>query len=149
MTLTHTTPIHLQRSTWPVFWLLISLLIFTACLGGGGNNQSNRTGDVVLLEQGGQGKVVCSAACLQWGQCGAKTDGSGNVVLAGRGGPTVVNHELIFPAQTSVLIDGQEVRTLQPISGGDPISMNFYYVVTADGTNKGGWVAGWCVQAAQ
>ena len=139
--------IHHKQSTWSTFWLLISLLIFTACLGGGSKKQPATTGDTVLLEQGSQGTVVCNATCSQWGQCGAKTDGSGNVILAGRGGPAVINHELIFPAQTQVLIEGQEIRSLQPVAGGDPINMNFYYITTTDGT-KGGWVAGWCVQAA-
>ena len=135
-----------KRSTAPIFWLSISLIIFTACFGGGGAAPAT-TGDAVLLERGTEGTVVCSATCSQWGQCGSKTDGTGDVVLAGRGGPATSNHELIFPANSQVLIDGHEARTLQPANLGDQFDMNFYYIIATDGSNKGGWVAGWCVQA--
>lgn len=136
-----------KKSISPTFWLFISLIVFTACVGGGGSDPAV-TGDVVLLERGSQGTVVCNAACSQWGQCGSKTDGTGDVVLAGRGGPAVSNHELIFPANSQVLIDGHDTRTLQPTNLTDPMNMNFYYVIATDGSNKGGWVIGWCVQAA-
>lgn len=143
------TPIKLQRSTLPILWLFIALLVFTACLGGGGgDNAQTITGDTVQLERGTQGTVACTAVCSQWGQCGARTDNGAQVVLAGQGGPAVINQELIFPHNTPVQIDGHEARILQPIVGGDPMNMNFYYVISTDGTNKGGWVAGWCVQAA-
>lgn len=137
-------------SATAIFWLLISLVVFTACFGGGGddNNSSAITGDTVLLDSGTQANVVCTAVCAQWGQCGDRTDGSGQVVLAGQGGPAVVNQELIFPNNTPIQIDGQEIRTLQPVTG-EPMNMNFYYVIATDGTTKGGWVAGWCVQANQ
>lgn len=139
---------HSPKSILPLFWLSLSLLIFTACLGRSGDNTVATTGDTTQLPLASQGTVMCNAACAQWGQCGDKTDNTGKVVLSGRGGPAVINHELIFPDNSPVFIDGHEVRTLQPVVGGEPMNMNFYYVLTTDGTNKGGWVAGWCVQTA-
>ena len=146
MNTTITTNLH--RSTRPLFWLAISLLIFTACLGGGGEDTpSPATGDAELLQPGTQGTLVCNAACSQWAQCGDRADNSGKVILAGRGGPAVMSHELIFNHETPVTVNGQETRTLQPAAA-EPINMNFYFVTANDGSNKGGWVAGWCVQAA-
>ena len=139
---------NLHRSALPTFWLAMSLLIFTACLGGGDDSPPTVTGDAIVIQPGTQGVVACTGACSKWGQCGEKADNSGQVVLAGRGGPAVVNHELIFDHNAPVTVNGQEVRLLQPVAGGDPINMNFYFVTTNDGNNKGGWVAGWCVQAA-
>lgn len=134
-----------KRQAVPSFWLFISLLIFTACLGGRGSDDNTVTGAEVAIALGSQGTLVCSESCLQWGQCGSRVDGTGEVILAGRGGPLVASHELIFPTGTVVQVEGQDVRTLQPAVGGEMFEVPFYYVVTADAT-KGGWVAGWCVQ---
>jgi hypothetical protein len=136
-----------QRQRMPIVWLVISLLAFTACLGGGGN-EAVATGADSLLLAGTPGTVVCTAACSQRAQCGSRMDGQGEVVLAGSGGPLVATHELFFPNNTAVQIGGQVVRTLQPTNASEPFTMNFYFVTATDGSNKGGWVAGWCVQAA-
>jgi hypothetical protein len=59
----------------------------------------------------------------------------------------VAAHELFFPNNTAVQINGQVLRNVQPVNAGEPFPMNFYFVTATDGSNKGGWVAGWCVQA--
>ena len=136
-----------QRPRMPIAWLVISFLAFTACLGGGGNG-AVATGADTLFPAGTPGTLVCNAACSQRAQCGRRVDGLGEVVLAGGGGPLVANHELFFPNNTAVQIDGQVLRTLQPANASEPFTMNFYFVTATDGSNKSGWVAGWCVQAA-
>ena len=138
---------HRQRQLLPIVWLIISFLIFTACLGGSGGDAVVTGADTSFVE-GTVGTLVCSTECARRGQCGSRVDGQGDVVLAGSGGPLVANHELIFPNNTAVQIGGQELRTLQPANAGEPFPMNFYFVTATDGSNKGGWVAGWCVQAA-
>jgi hypothetical protein len=138
---------HRQRQLMPVIWLVISFLVFTACLGGGGGGAVATGADSVLVA-GTPGTLVCNAACSQRAQCGSRVDGGGDVVLAGSGGPLVANHELFFPNNTAVQIGGQVLRTLQPANATEPFTMNFYFVTATDGSNKGGWVAGWCVQAA-
>jgi hypothetical protein len=136
-----------QRQLAPIIWLVISFLIFTACLGGGGAGEGVVTGADTVFVEGTLGTLVCSATCAERAQCGSRADGGGDVVLAGGGGPLVAAHELFFPNNTAVQINGQVLRNVQPVNAGEPFPMNFYFVTATDGSNKGGWVAGWCVQA--
>jgi len=133
-----------QRVIAPFTWLFISLLIFTACLGGGGNNNNDDVDDSVPLDIN-QGRVVCNNRCNDRGQCGDRTDGGGQVILVSSAGPTLEGHDRYIPAQTDVQILGFEMRTLQPLAGGEPSQLPFYFVSTFDQTRQG-WVAGWCVR---
>ena len=133
---------HNQHVIAPYIWLFISLLIFTACLGGGNNNAA-AVDDSVPLD-GNQGRVVCNNRCNNRGQCGDRTDGTGKVVLINSAGPTAEGHDRYIPAQTDVQILGFEMRTLQ-FSGGEQSELPFYFVSTLDQTRQG-WVAGWCVR---
>jgi hypothetical protein len=131
-----------QRVAVPFTWLFISLLIFTACLGGGGNNNDAVVDDSIPLDVN-QGRVVCNNKCNDRGQCGERTDGTGQVVLINSAGPTAEGHDRYIPAQTDVQILGFEMRTLQ-FNGGEISDLPFYFVSTMDQTRQG-WVAGWCV----
>jgi len=137
---------HPQRPLVPTIWLVVSLLVFTACLGRG--NEAVTTGADTLFAEGTPGTLVCNDVCAQRAQCGRRVDGAGEVVLGGSGGPLVSNHELFFPNNTAVQIGGQVLRSLQPVNAGEPFTTSFYYVTATDGSTKGGWVAGWCVQGA-
>lgn len=141
---------HRQRQLVPIIWFLISFLVFTACLGGGGDGGGDAvvTGADTVFVDGTLGTLVCTSACSRRGQCGSRVDGQGDVILAGSGGPLVSSHEIFFPNNTAVQIGGQELRNLQPVNAGEQFPMNFYFVTATDGSNKGGWVAGWCVEAA-
>ncbi len=103
-----------------------------------------RLGHDVLLQ--GQGRLVCSSACAERGQCGTVQD-RGKVVLGGRTAATTLAHDVYFPVDAQAQIAAVQSFPVQQVSGGEPFAINFYAVIVPEG--EAGWVAGWCLAEVQ
>lgn len=123
--------------------MVVSLL--SACsLINRGQEAPVRLGHDRLLQ--GQGRLICSNACAERGQCGTVQEG-GSVVLGGGAEAKTIAHDIYLPADVQVQIAAVQSYPVQQMSGGDPFPINFYAVIAPDG--GAGWVAGWCLAEAQ
>lgn len=130
------------RTAVPPVILGLTLVILTAC---SLINQQPTLGSQTTFAPQTEAVLTCSSECANRGQCG-DTAAQGTVVLGSGGGPATRFHELFFPADARVTINGSDTRTLEPLIGGDQFDMTFYHISVVD-TGKSGWVAGWCVAA--
>lgn len=121
--------------------LLLTLLLLSACLGGGKNNQA--PGDAALLENGAA-TLTCSQACADQAQCGESSD-RGQVVLLNADGPATRNHSLAVPVNTGVNIQLAQPWPARRVATGEDIQVTFYLVDIPERTTMA-WVAGWCIQ---
>jgi len=131
-----------RRTAVPPIVLGLALLILTAC---SLINSTPTLGSQTTFASQSEAILTCSAESANRGQCGDTAE-QGAVVMGGLGGPAVRYHELLFPAESRVTVNGSDVRTLEPLIGGEQFDLTFYYVTVVDG-GKSGWVAGWCVAA--
>lgn len=122
----------------PALFLLLWLLLLTACLGGG--NKGVLGDDAALAN--GTAKLVCSQECANQGHCGDTADGA-KVVLLNSLNPTTRAHDLLLPVDSEVQINGGRSEMAIRIATGESLAINFYQVTASDRT---GWVAGWCIQ---
>ncbi len=126
-----------------VILILMSLLLPGCDLLNG--NAGSGTGEAASIKTG---TLQCSEECAARGQCGSSDQG--NVVLAHRIQPAVENHDFYFVEGTAVqIINEQEQRTLQLISGGEPFPHNFNQIRSIDAAGNVGetaWLTSWCVQ---
>ena len=133
---------------YPYLLALIVLLVLaglTACSRlNAGSAPTPILGHDKLLS--GQGRLVCSSACAERGQCGSIADQS-QVVLGGRDGAMTSAHDVYFPVNSQVQILNALAYPVQQRSGGDPFYVNFYAIAIPGG--ESGWVAGWCLAAIQ
>ncbi|RMG95255.1 MAG: SH3 domain-containing protein [Chloroflexi bacterium] len=121
-----------------VGWLTTAILLLTACAGLFGG--SAQTGAEVDLQE--NGRIACTAACQERGQCGTRLDNS-QVIFASSQAPAVENHDLLFPGGTNVTINTSSRQVLEVIATQEQFELPFYQVTTPDGQT--GWVAGWCI----
>lgn len=119
--------------------LLVLLMITSGCSlfrrGDGGQTlgtESVLTGEAVL---------VCGTECSERGQCG--TADQGPVVLLSTSGPVTSGHDMAILADTPVVIERQEVRTVIQLSTSEELQVPYYMVNVPDRGQA--WVAGWCV----
>jgi hypothetical protein len=101
-----------------------------------------RLGHEVHME--GNGRLLCSQACSQRGQCGHNENWQ-EFVLGHRDFPATQNHNVLLPVGDLVTVNWAEERQVEPVQGGEPFILRFYHVTTVD--QIGGWVAGWCLAA--
>ncbi len=128
------------NSTRPWGLLLLLFLLLTACFGGG---DEAAQGPLVPETAGQQtGSLVCSANCLNQGQCGAAADGR-MVILAHSSQPATRDHNTLLANESPVLIVEQQPRTVIDIAG-NISTLNFFAVQVAAG-GPISWVAGSCV----
>lgn len=121
--------------------LLLLFLLLTACFGGGEETPQ----DTAVTDQALQqltGNLVCSESCLSQGQCGTTADGR-TVILAHSTQPATRDHNVVLPNDGTIVILGQEPRTVVDAAG-NPFSLNFFAVQPAGG-GPTSWVAGSCV----
>lgn len=119
--------------------LLVLLMITSGCSvfrrGDGGQKlgtESVLTGEAVL---------VCGVECSERGQCG--TADQGPMVLLSTSGPVTSGHDMAIVADTPVVIERQEVRTVIQLSTSEELQVPYYMVNVPDRGQA--WVAGWCV----
>lgn len=126
---------------WHLWWLLaLTLWFLTAC---GLLNRTPAMGDAVELQ--GPAVITCSPTCAARGQCGTTPDGD-QVVLGGQNGPTVEEHDRLFPANMNVNIIESRVQVVEfvaPVQPAAPFELRFYHVLPPD--RPDGWVSGWCL----
>lgn len=122
----------------------LMLVVLTAC---GLINSTPTLGSQTTFAPQSEAVLTCSQECASRSQCGDTAE-QGTVVMGGGGGPATRFHELIFPAQARVTINGSDMRTLEPLIGGEQFDLMFYHVTMID-SGKSGWIAGWCVAAPQ
>jgi hypothetical protein len=134
------TRIHLMQPRQASWVGLLLLLLLTACLGGG----TEAAEDAVVPEAAAltTGSLVCSESCLSQGQCGTAADGR-IVILAHSNGPATRDHNTVLNNDSTILIVGQEPRTIADITGATA-TLNFFAVQPAEG-GPTSWVAGSCV----
>ncbi|MCA9958339.1 MAG: hypothetical protein KC443_04865 [Anaerolineales bacterium] len=120
------------------------MLVLTAC------SLLNRDASAATLGHDTQLEIeaitTCSQSCRERGQCGTTAE-QGTVVLGGVFQPLTNSHDMFFPIDTRVSINGVTPYVLRQVSDGQQFSINFYNVIAPDG--KSGWVAGWCLAAPQ
>ena len=121
-----------------------AVLLLTACLGRS-SNDTPPAADAPAAPLTGNVALRCTPACTDYGQCGTLTDGR-SVVLGSLEGPAVADHNLIFPADATAVIQASSTNVVETITNPTRSEQTFYQVVLSDGS-KTGWVAGWCVQA--
>ncbi len=138
---------HDRRFLTPIVYLVISLLILTACLGGLGGDAEvpAENAEAAPIVEGNQGSLTCTDKCRNRGQCGDRVDGQGTAVLMGAAEPKLTSHERSLPAGTVVQIQRKEPRSMQSIANGEVIDQTFYLVTSLDNT-VAGYVVEWCVQ---
>jgi hypothetical protein len=126
--------------------LLIGMLVFiNACsILNRDSAPAARLGHDTLLQ--GQGRLVCSSACAERGQCGT-IQNQGQVVLGGRSNATTVAQDVYFQVDTLVQIAIAQSYPVQQVAGGEPFLVNFYAVISPGG--EAGWVPGWCLAEVQ
>ncbi|MFQ5437008.1 MAG: hypothetical protein ACE5FD_19290 [Anaerolineae bacterium] len=134
--------IMVRRTAVPPLVLGLVLIILTAC---NRINQQPTLGSQTTFPPQTEAILTCSQECAARSQCGDTVE-QGTVVMGSGGGPATRFHELIFPAESRVTINGSDVRTLEPLIGGDQFELTFYHVTVID-SGKSGWIAGWCVAA--
>jgi hypothetical protein len=121
-------------------WLTLATFTLSAC---SLINREPLLGHEAELQPLTQATISCSDTCSEYGQCG--TDAAGNqYVLGGQFGPTVENHDRLFPAGTAVTILSSNSQTIQSLSDGSQSQLRFYNIQLQDG-RPDGWVAGWCL----
>ncbi len=131
-----------RRAAVPPIVLGLALVVLTAC---GLINSAPTLGSQTTFAPETEAVLTCSAECANRSQCGDTVE-QGTVVMGSGGGPATRFHELLFPAEARVTINGSDVRTLEPLIGGEQFDLMFYYVTVVD-SGKSGWIAGWCVAA--
>ena len=125
--------------------LVTAVLLLTSCLSRV-NNDSNGQSQENLPSGPLEGQVVlrCNQACTNRGQCGTLPDGN-KVVLGRLEGPAVENHNLVFPTESTAVIQASSTSIVETIVNPTRSEQLFYQVVLSD-NSKMGWVAGWCVR---
>ena len=126
--------------------VFISLLLLTSCsiLGGSGddNGGASQNGQQALLE--GEARLACTDQCAAHYQCGPSTLPEGrSVILLHTNGPATVNHNMIIPVETTVVINQPRPETAVRLATQEQIPLNFYQVTIPE--QGQGWVAGWCL----
>ena len=100
-------------------------------------------GNEIQIPDAAAGTITCSDRCEVKSQCGT-TDGN-KVIMGGLDTPVVSGWNMMLVDETAVTINTSEARTVQKVSDKSEENLFFYKVTTTDGSNKSGWIAGWCV----
>jgi hypothetical protein len=115
---------------------LFFLLFILGCRGGG-----EETPPVDAAQQ--QGALSCNDECADRGQCGKTVNGNNPVILGHTDRPAVQDHQITFPADTSLPILTTQDELVQVVATGEQFYHTFFLIRRAD--ERVGWVAGWCI----
>jgi hypothetical protein len=121
-------------------WLALTLAVLAAC---SLINRGPVLGDEVEFQPQTQVTIDCNTTCSDHGQCGTAVAGN-QFVLGGQAGPTVANHDRIFPGGMAATIQASSVQTIETVQSGNQSQLYFYHIQPQDG-RQAGWVAGWCL----
>ena len=100
-------------------------------------------GAVTLLPDGSAGIITCSERCEVKSQCGTTDDSK--VIMGGLNDPLVDRWDMMFANETAVTINTSQDRIVQKMIDQSRENLFFYKVTVNDGSEKSGWIAGWCV----
>ena len=103
-------------------------------------------GSDVFLPDGSAGIITCSERCEIKSQCGTTDDdNNNNVIMGGLHDPLVDHWDMMFVNETAVTINTSQDRIVQKMIDQSRENLFFYKVTVNDGSEKSGWIAGWCV----
>ena len=100
-------------------------------------------GSEIFLPDGSAAIITCSDRCEKKSQCGITDDNK--VIMGGLNDPLVDHWDMMFVDETAVTINTSINRTVQKIIDQSQENIFFYKVTANDGSEKSGWIAGWCV----
>ena len=100
-------------------------------------------GSEIFLPDGSTAVITCSDRCEKKSQCG--TTSEDKVIMGGIDTPVVSGWNMMLTDETAVTINTSVDRIVQKKIDQSQENLFFYQVTTTDGSNKSGWIAGWCV----
>ena len=123
-----------------LLFFLFLLLTTTACIGGGDEPAPEAAAPEAAVQA--TGTLVCSADCINQGQCGTTLDGR-IVILGHSGQPATRDHNTTLLTDSVVFLREEQQRTVMDPAGNTSV-LNFFAVQPTDGGPMS-WVAGTCV----